>query len=270
MQKTSSSVFTIAVAHMHIAQDIKANSSTIQRLITQAANKGCRLIQFPEGALSGYCKTQITTWHGYDWPLLQKEFQAISNVARAHSIWVVLGSAYNQGAGKLPYNSLLVISDKGDVVVRYDKRFISHGELQGWYSPGKKAVTFTVDGLTFGLALCLEVQFYEIFDEYRRQNVDAVLLSAYADDPMFEVTARAHASLNNYWLGFSVPSNTPTPLHSSLIGPNGYIQEKSPVGANGLAIGSINPHDIRWDVPITKAKPWRKLARKGDIYNNVA
>ena len=264
--KHSEATFRVAIAHMAISPDIRENSSAIQNLMRQAVDQQCRLIQFPEGALSGYCKTEISSWQNYDWSKLEAQIQDIRQLARKLKIWVIVGTAAQVESKKPPRNSLLVISDKGEIVARYDKRFISHGELQGWYSPGKGAVTFEVDGLRFGLALCLEVQFPEIFDEYYIQDVDGVLLSAYANDPIFEVTARTYASLYNYWVGFSVPSNQTPPLTSSLIGPDGYIQAISKRGMDSLAIGEINPNDERWDVPLNKAKPWRKIARQGDIY----
>lgn len=264
--KHDKKVTKIAVAHMSINKDVKKNSTAIQALLRQASDEHCRLVQFPEGALSGYCKTQITSWEGYDWNELEIQLNKIQRLARTLNIWAIVGSTTFIDDKTLPRNSLIVVSDKGEVMVRYDKRFISHGELQGWYSPGKSAVTFEVDELKFGLALCLEVQFPEVFDEYYQQNVDAVLLSAYANDPMFEITARAYANLYNYWIGFSVPSNQEPPLTSSLIGPDGYVQDISKKTVDSLAIGEINIGDERWDVPLNKAKPWRKLARQGDIY----
>ncbi len=264
-QSTDGGAITVAVAHMKITADIRKNSQSIQVMMRRASAKQCRLIQFPEGSLSGYCKTQITSWDAYDWQMLEAETNKIRALAQELSIWVIVGSVHRL-ENQPPYNSLLVISDDGEIHARYDKRFISHGELQGWYSPGQSAVTFDVDGYVIGLALCLEVQFYEIFDEYRRLAVDAVLLSAYANDPMFEISARAHASLNNYWIGFSVPANMDTPLASSLIGPDGYMQSRSRKQQNSLAIATIDRHDERWDIPLNKAKPWRALARRGDIY----
>lgn len=263
---STDAAFKVAVAHMAISADIHKNSNVIQELTRHAAKDNCRLIQFPEGALSGYCKTQITAWDTFDWATLQQELDIIKQLAKECRIWIVVGVASDDALGELPKNSLVVIADTGEIHTRYDKRYISHGELQGWYSPGHGATTFQVGELTFGLALCLEVQFTEVFEEYRELGVDVVLLSAYADDPMFEVTARAHASLNNYWVGFSVPSNTPKPLSSSLVGPDGYIQASSATDKSGLAIAELNPQDPYWDIPLNKAKPWRKLARQGDIY----
>lgn len=260
----------VAVAHINISNDIRENGIRVREQMREAANAGCRLIQFPEGVMSGYCKQQIRTWADIGWGLLRVEFLATAKLAQDLGIWVVVGIAHRLTGNNLPHNSLYVISDRGTLVNRYDKRFISHGEMQGWYTPGKDPVIFEVDGIKVGLALCLEVQFPEIFDEYRRRHVDCVLLSAYAGEAsQYDLLVRAHAEINNIWIGFSTPVNkieNDNPLPSSLIGPDGTVLSITGLDGEGLALGIVAPGDPTWDIAINKAKPWRELARKGEIY----
>lgn len=51
----------VAVAQSSITADPRANGSGIRSAMRRAAAHGARLIQFPEGALSGYAKEQIRT-----------------------------------------------------------------------------------------------------------------------------------------------------------------------------------------------------------------
>lgn len=260
-----------AIAHMTISDDVHINGDTIRRLMEEAASAGAHLIQFPEAALSGYCKQQIKHWQDVDWPALQNELELIAATAKQLKIWTVVGSAHRLTEPHLPHNSLYVISNKGALHARYDKRLISYTEMHGWYSPGKEPVTFRVNGIKIGLALCLEIQFPEIFAEYRDLGVDLVLLSAYAAAPSrFDLLAQAHAEINNIWIGFSTPINTwdDPPMPSSLVGvgPDCSIQATTKAGKEGLAIADIEPSDPIWDVPINKARPWRKIAREGEVY----
>ena len=246
----------IAVSQMTVTADCRENSKTIQDLMRRAAEEGCTLVQFPEGALSGYAKEQIENWADVDWIALEDELDEIKKAAKRFNIWVVVGSAYRLSEPEWPYNVLYVISDQGEVVARYDKRILSFTEQRDWYSAGEKPVLFTVNGIKIGLALCIEIQFPEIFDAYREAGADAVLLSAYSDNPMFSITAQAHASINNIWIGFSVEQNDR--VQSSLIAPNGTLQA---VVASDLAIGTIDPSDEQWEIPLTKARPWRQSVR---------
>lgn len=246
----------VAVSQMAITVDCRENSKTIQELMRRAAEQGCTLIQFPEGALSGYAKEQIDDWADIDWIVLEDELEALKNAARRFNIWVVVGSTYRLPEPDWPNNSLYVISDQGEIVARYDKRILSYTEQRDWYSSGDKPVVVTINGLKIGLALCIEIQFPEIFDAYRRAGADAVLLSAYTDNPIFAVTAQAHASINNMWIGFSVPQNDK--VQSMLVAPDGTIQAAP---NDNLAIGTIDPSDEQWKIPLTKARPWRQSVR---------
>jgi len=61
-----------------------------------------------------------------------------------------------------------------------------------------------------GLALCIEVNSPELFGDYERLGVDAVLLSAHPVDFVSKTKARALAALYNLWIGVAVPRGPPT------------------------------------------------------------
>ena len=65
---------------------------------------------------------------------------------------------------------------------------------------------FEVDGWRFGCALCIEVHFPELFQQYAELDVDCVLFSAYADDPMFGIQAQGYAASHSYWVSVSIPT----------------------------------------------------------------
>jgi predicted amidohydrolase len=249
----------IAVVQMAIVSDIRKNSVVIQDHMKKAAASGVELIQFPEGALSGYVKEHIQDWSKVDWIALEDELVTIQQLAKKLGVWVVLGSAHRLPKPKRPFNSLYVISANGDIHARYDKRITSHTESRDWFSKGTAPMVFTVNGWKIGLALCIEVHFGELFEQYRRMGVHAVLLSAYSNDPIFAVTARAHASMNSIWLGYSIPAIQGSDVASVLIGPDGSIQDEA--DGKGMAVGDVDLHDERWEIPLFKAKPWREKTR---------
>ena len=94
-------------------------------------------------------------------------------------IWVALGSAHPLTQPRLPHNSVYVISDAGQLVNRYDKRRLSHTEVTRFYTAGSEPVVFDVDGYRFGIAVCVEINFPELFIEYGALGVDCLLFSSY-------------------------------------------------------------------------------------------
>ncbi|WP_224704574.1 carbon-nitrogen hydrolase family protein [Devosia aquimaris] len=261
----------IATAQSLITADVAANGQHIRALITEARAAGARLVHFPEGALSGYVKAQVTDWAKVDWPAITDELAKTQAMARDLDIWVVLGCNHQLTPPNRPHNSLYVISPAGEILTRYDKRFCSHTEITDWYSPGAEAVVLDIDGVRFGFALCIEVQFPELFAENARLGVECMLFSAYAADPMFAVLAQAHAATNNVWLSLSTPAQCGAALPSRFIGPNGYVAASAPEHAEATVVmGTIDRDDPRYDIALNKARPWRKLARDGEIYRSRA
>jgi predicted amidohydrolase len=158
-----------------------------------------------------------------------------------------------------------VISDDGRIADRYDKRLCSHTEITHYYSPGLHPVVFDVDGVRFGCAICIEVNFPDVFAEYERLGVDCLLLSAYPVDSVFAIKARAHAAINNYWIGLSAPAQTRELFPSALIGPDGEpIAQVSP--DDELVIAEIDRADPAFHVALDLARPWRRRVRSGEIY----
>jgi predicted amidohydrolase len=232
--------------------------------MSSAKAAGCRLVHLPEGALSGYVKSQIKDWGAVDWKALREEQDAVADHSARLGLWTVVGCNHRLTSPNRPHNSLYVISDKGMPVGRYDKRLCSNTELTDWYVPGVEPAVFDVDGVRFGMALRIEVQFPELFIEYARLGVDCMLLSAYSNDPMYGILAQAHAAANNFWLSLSIPALEGDRLTAGLIGPDGRFLARA--GASGLAYGEVDKADPRFDIAINKARPWRALARSGDIY----
>jgi predicted amidohydrolase len=141
---------------------------------------------------------------------------------------------------------MYVISDQGELVTRYDERLLSNTKLSFMYTPGSGPVTFEVDGLRLGCAMGIEVHFPEVFAEYERLDVDGVLFSttgpgqASGGAAAFATEAQAHAAANSLWVSFAISA------------------QHSP----DAPAGTIAPDDIA----VTKARPWRRLAR-AQIYD---
>lgn len=255
----------IAVAEPGITKDAAENGAKVRELMKSAAAGKARLIQFPEGHLSGYPKEQVQDWSEVDWPVVREELEKIKKLAARLKLWVVLGSAHPLTPPNRPHNSLYVISDEGRIVDRYDKRYCSNTELTRFFSPGFEPIVFDVDGYRFGCAICLEINFPPVFSEYERLGVECLLLSAYPVDSIFEVKARAYAAINNYWIAMSLPAQTADLMPSGVIAPDGTYVSTVTAPAE-LTIATIDRNDPAYDLPLTKARPWRTTARKGDIY----
>jgi predicted amidohydrolase len=257
----------IAATQPVATSDVRENGSKARELMRRAAADGTRLIHFPEGFLSGYAKELIADWDDVDWAVVREELQAMAQLATELRMWVVLGSAHPLTPPNRPHNSLYVISDQGEVVNRYDKRFCSNTEITRCYSPGFEPVVFDVDGYRFGCAICIEVNFPSIFVEYDNLGVDCLLLSAWPVDSIFFLKARSHAAIHNYWLSLSVPAQSAELMPSAIIGPDGS-QAATLCASKELAIATLDRDAPEFHIAVNLARPWRAEANQGDMYRS--
>ncbi|MER5635449.1 carbon-nitrogen hydrolase family protein [Kitasatospora sp. NPDC002227] len=279
----SGTTLRLAVARTTVPADpgdapaLRAAGAQVRELMREAAGAGARLVQFPEGALvypgkrlmssAGPERLAEADWSRADWGLLRAEAEAVAALAGELRLWTVLGSVHPLTAPARPHNSLYVISDRGELVTRYDKRLLSHAELSYLYTPGTAPVVFEVDGFRFGAALCIEVNFPELFAEYERLGVDCVLLSAMAEDVMFGVLAQAYGTLYNYWLGYSTPAQYGATAPAGVVAPGGRWLARCPAGTSpALALADLDRDSPDQDIEIALryARPWRRTARAGN------
>lgn len=200
------------------AVTVGAARERVASQIAEAAARGARLVCFPEGTLAYPGKRIMSRqapelgeadWGRADWDALAEAVRAIQRDAARHGVWVVVGAPHRLSAGTRPHNSLYVISDRGDLVTRYDKRFLSTNEAAYLYTPGTEAIVVEVDGVHIGFLVCLEALFPELFLDYADRGADVVLLAS-APDPNFGRLASAHAFMTGLTIGVAFGASTDT------------------------------------------------------------
>ena len=256
----------IATCQSKVSSSVKENGTEIRRLISKCKEKGATIVHFCEGALSGYTKQQIGRWENFEFAQIKEELRLIKELCKQLNIYTIIGSAHQLSPGNKPHNSLYVISNEGEVINRYDKRKCSHNEIQNWYTPGFDACEFEISNIKFGCVLCIEIQFPEVFIEADKHQVDCLLFSSYSKEKMFGIQAQGYAATNNYWISMSVPTNESSEQPSQFIGPTGKIIGQCRKNKSDIIVFEIDKDDLQWNTALKLAKPWRKIARKGDFY----
>jgi predicted amidohydrolase len=266
MRRPGKRPIVLATAQSLITPDVRANGIEIRRLMELARAQGADIIHFPEAAMSGYTKSQIKSWNDVDWNALETELHDTARLAASLGLWAAIGCVHRLTAPHRPHNSLYVISASGALVTRYDKQWCSHTEITRFFTPGQELGVFEVDGWKVGCALCIEIQFPELFQAYGTQGVDCVLFSSYSEDPMFGIQAQGIAASHNYWFSVAVPCQVSHAMSSRLIGPSGQIQASCAPETSTLTINSLDENAPEWRIALHHARPWRAQARDGSIY----
>jgi predicted amidohydrolase len=253
------------------AESIREQGRRVRELMGLAADGGARLVLFTEGALSGYPGKRLMSsdpdrlaesdWSRVDWHVLAVERQQTIERAGELGLWAVVGSVHLEPGFGRPFNSLYVISDGGLLEGRYDKRYLSNIESSFMYEAGDHATVFSVDGIRFGCALCIEARLPEVFVEYESLGADCVLLSSYSDAPAAESLddrrPLAHALLTDMWIAFAVPGVAVGSVTSGVAAPDRWLARGQADGTPQLVFADLDPDNWAIHAGYDRGGPWR-------------
>jgi omega-amidase len=198
----------------------------VRKAAAEAADAGAVLLALPEQVLTGWDPLHAAFLEEED-GLLVSALQEI-----AADLGIALLGSVQQKADPMPTNTAVMIDADGTVLTRYAKMHpFSPGDEHLHYSAGTGISTFSIAGLRFGIAICYDLRFGELFAEYAREGVDAVLVPAAW--PCSRITHWEHflqlrAEEQGYYLiGINTAAVT-TPVdrycgHSMIVGPTGGL-----------------------------------------------
>jgi omega-amidase len=236
------------------------------RCAAEAAEHGASLIVFPEQYATGWDPSAASRAEPPGGPV-QSAFAAIAGEAGI----TVVGSARIIDGERLT-NSCVVYGPKGDLLVSYAKMhlFSPSGE-QMVYSPGNALGCFEVEGVRFGLAVCYDLRFADLFRAYARAGVHCVCVpAAWPCERLhhWRLFVQARALENQYYVaGTGTIGTTPVGEYcggSVVVGPDG---DERAAGGDGehLLFADIDPSEVmrvRASFPVT-------ADRRDDLYRTL-
>jgi predicted amidohydrolase len=141
--------------------------------IRQAADYGGSLICFPEQFATGWDPASGKYIQDRSGPLVT----SFRKLARDHGI-AILGSFREVYPGK-PRNTCIVIDRNGEELASYAKcHLFTPAHEEDNYLAGNSLGVFELDGIRFGLAICYDLRFTELFYVYAQQGVHAMIVPA--------------------------------------------------------------------------------------------
>lgn len=176
---------SVATCQFPTSADMQSNCQYVSQLMKQAREQGAEVAHFPEACLSGYAGADLASYDGFDWQLLHDCTCQIMALAGALELWTILGSTHQLSAPHKPHNSLYIISHRGQLLDRYDKRFCAGdasettGDL-AHYTSGTHLSVFAIKGLQCGTLICHDYRYPELYRAYKRRGVQLMFHSYHA------------------------------------------------------------------------------------------
>ena len=166
-----------AVQMACVVGDLEANTRKIEQFARQAHEMGAAMVVFPEMSDTGYAMDSIREC-ATDW-----KTGAVPTIRRlAHDLSIHIVCGVSERADNEIYNSQVVAGPSGEIIARYRKTHLFSPEPireDRCFTPGRDLATFAAHEFNFGLSICYDLRFPELF---RRLAVDhrvsAFLLSS--------------------------------------------------------------------------------------------
>ena len=157
MTRTRAGLRLAAAQAASVPGDLAANVATAAALVRDAADQGARVVVLPELFLTGYDEAAWT--HDTSLDLDDDALAPLSDVARSHSVVVVVGAAVRRALDESTL-SVVVVDRAGEVSAPYDKQHLS-GPERDFFAPGDHGATLAVDGWDLALGVCYDGCFPE-------------------------------------------------------------------------------------------------------------
>jgi len=243
----------VAVCQVNSRHDRAANLASAQELLDRAAAAGADVAVLPEyvdylGPADGEPKPEST----------DGDFAAtFARAARRLRMWVVAGSFHETGPdGGRTYNTSLVFNREGELAAAYRKIHLFDVDIPGRVShqesrlvaPGGDTVIVDVEGAAFGMSICYDLRFPELYRRLAIAGAEVLLVpaafTAHTGRDHWEVLLRARAIENQCYVlaAGQVGDHEPGRScygRSMIVDPWGTVVAQAP-DAVGIAVADLD------------------------------
>jgi len=178
--------FRVAAIQMRSTTDYRKNLCRAEALVTQAAEDGAEAVLLPElFAVAGPPSAK----RGLAEPIPGPLTRSLARWARTHGLYLVGGSVLERvcsSEGVHHYNTSVLFDPRGRLIACYRKIHLFDVDLPGGssrheselISPGQELQVISTGLGTFGLSICYDVRFPELYRRLVARGAQVIFLPA--------------------------------------------------------------------------------------------
>ncbi|KAB2785742.1 carbon-nitrogen hydrolase family protein [Brucella anthropi] len=272
------SMFRAAAVQMRSGTDVARNIEAMEKLVAEAAVKGAQYVQTPE----------VTGIMQRDRPLLAQSLRdeandpvmaAAAKLASKHGIFLHIGSTLIKGDDGRSYNRGAIFAPSGEKVSTYDKIHMFDVDLdngESWREsdaciPGKETVVVDLPFAKFGMAVCYDIRFPQLFRAQALAGANVITgpaaFTKQTGEAHWHILQRARAIENGAFLisaaqGGLHEDGRETYGHSIIVSPWGKILAEADHDEPGVILADI---DVAESTAARGKIPNLKNAREFDV-----
>lgn len=240
--------------------EIEENRRTIAEKIVYAAEKGAKLIVFPEMAVSGYVWEDRKEISPYVEPVPGETTNRLSALTAKYNCYVVVGLPEVDSATNVYYNSAVLIGPQG-VIGCYRKTHLFAADAR-WAREGKEEIPVFETALgRIALLICMDAMYFEPSRMAALKKADILAFPTNwvgkGNNPPSK-TWRLRAKENGFYWIASNRSGTERGAQftggTGVIGPSGEVIDQLVLG-EGIVFGEIDLSQNQTEKLLKRRKP---------------
>jgi predicted amidohydrolase len=263
---TAHDTLRVALVQLDAGDDVELNVAIAASLADEAAAGGARFVALPEylqfrGPDDGYRASAR--------PVPGPWTEPFAAVARARRAWILAGSlAERSDDPARPFNTSVLVAPDGSIAARYRKIHLFDVDVDNGpadresdrVSPGDRAVIADVDGIRFGLSICYDLRFPELYRALALAGAEVLTVPANFTERTgrdhWEVLLRARAIENGAYVlapaQIGGPPSQPAFGRSMIVDPWGTViaQAADRVGIVTAELDLARVRSIRRQIPV--------------------
>jgi len=209
MLRAMSKPLSVALVQLDAGEDVEANIVTAARLANEAAAGGARLVALPEylqyrGPDAGYRASAR--------PIPGPHTVPFEHIAQRYGCWILVGSLAEASGDERCFNTSVLLAPDGSCAATYRKIHLFDIDVEAGpfdresarVAPGERAVTVDVEGITFGLSVCYDLRFPELYRTLAMRGATVLTVPSSFTERTgrdhWEVLLRARAIENGAWV----------------------------------------------------------------------
>lgn len=232
----------IAAIQLRSTDQVESNLNRVATLVAEAAHRGATLVALPENF--AYLRSEGEDI-GYHQSLDGELAGWLKQLAQKHGISLLAGSFPETAPNQKVFNTSLLFGPDGNRLAMYRKVHLFDVTLPDgtvleesrFVEPGDELVTVTIDGVCFGLSICYDLRFPELYRQLTAQGAQVLFIPAaftlQTGKDHWEILLRARAIENQVYVVAPAQFGQHTPKRTSygramIIDPWGMVLATAP------------------------------------------